>query len=225
MNRLERLNTADGHVFEVAHASPHGATVKGGVIVLHAIYGLTQHIRDVCERWAAAGYMAIAPAHFDRSKTGLVHPYSKDGAEAGRQCYAATNEANILAEIAACHAALDGSGPRIVSGFCTGGSSAWLAAASMEFDAQVNFYGSHIASRHLAVHPRCPTILHYGDHDHVVPPTDIARIAAAYPAVELHVYPGAGHAFFNPEQETFNPDAADLAWERSMAFLERVLEH
>ena len=222
MRITANLTSADGHVFEIAHAMPAGKP-KGGVIVLHAIYGLTQHIRDVCARWASAGYVAIAPAHFDRSGPGLVHAYSKDGAEAGRCCYAATNEANILAEIAACRSALEGCGPRIVSGFCTGGSSAWLASATMAFDAQVNFYGSHIASRHLAAHPRCPTILHYGDRDHVVPPADIARIAAANPGVELHVYPGAGHAFFNPEQETYAAAAAEAAWERSVAFLDRVL--
>lgn len=223
MSRTLHIAAADGHRFEIARADPAGPA-KGGVIVLHAIYGLTEHIRSVCDKWADAGYAAVAPAHFDRIGPGRVFGYAADGADAGRKSYAATNEANISAEIAACRDALAGSGPVIVSGFCTGGSSAWLAAATLDgIAAQVNFYGSHVASRHLGLHPRCPTIIHYGDADHVVPIADVERIRAANPGVELHIYPGAGHAFFNPEQAHFDASAAALSWQRSLAFLDRVL--
>lgn len=223
MSATAHLTAADGHRFEIARAEPQ-ARAKGGVIVLHAIYGLTAHIRHVCDLWAAAGFTAIAPAHFDRVGPNLVQAYSAAGADAGRQCYAATNEANILAEIAACRDALAATGQVVVSGFCTGGSSAWLAGAKLDgIAAQVNFYGSHVASRHLDLHPRCPTIIHYGDRDHVVPISDVERIRAANPGVELHVYPGAGHAFFNPEQDSHDAAAAALVWQRSLAFLERAL--
>jgi carboxymethylenebutenolidase len=223
MSRSEHLTTADGHRFEIARADPAGKP-KGGVIVLHAIYGLTSHIRHVCDLWAEAGYAAIAPAHFDRVAPGRVYDYSTAGADAGRDCYAATSEANIMAEIAACRDALADAGPVVVSGFCTGGSFAWVASAQLDgIAAQVNFYGSHVASRHLDLHPRCPTIIHYGDRDHVVPVTDIERIRAANPSIELHIYPGAGHAFFNPEQAHHHAEAADLAWQRSLAFLARAL--
>ena len=224
MSRTLHIAAADGHRFEIARADPKGPP-KGGVIVLHAIYGLTEHIRGVCDKWADAGYAAIAPAHFDRIGPGRVFGYAADGADAGRKSYAATNEANISAEIAACRDALADSGPVVVSGFCTGGSSAWLAAATLDdIAAQVNFYGSHVASRHLGLHPRCPTIIHYGDADHVVPIGDVARIHAANPDLELHIYPGAGHAFFNPEQAHFDASAAALSWQRSVAFLDRVLQ-
>ncbi len=225
MSTPQHITAADGHRFEIARADPAGPP-KGGVIVLHAIYGLTDHIRSVCDKWAAAGYAAVAPAHFDRIGPGRVFGYAADGAEAGRQSYAATNEANILAEIAACRDALaaSGSGPVVVSGFCTGGSSAWVAAAKLDgIAAQVNFYGSHVASRHLDLHPRCPTVIHYGDNDHVVPIADVERIRTANPGVEMHVYPGAGHAFFNPEQAHYDAAAAGLTWQRSLAFIERVL--
>jgi len=221
MSRSLRLTAADGHHFEIARADPAGAP-KGGVIVLHAIYGLTTHIAHVCDLWAEAGYAAIAPAHFDRVGPGRVFGYAPEGADAGRTCYAATSEANILAEIAACRDALADAGPVVVSGFCTGGSFAWVASAKLDgIAAQVNFYGSHVASRHLDLHPRCPTIIHYGDHDHVVPIADVERIRSANPGIELHIYPGAGHAFFNPEQSHHDPAAAALAWQRSLEFLER----
>lgn len=223
MSISQHITAADGHRFEIARADPVGKP-KGGVIVLHAIYGLTNHIRSVCDKWAEAGYSAVAPAHFDRVAPGSVFSYAADGAEAGRKCYAATSEANILAEIAACRDALSGSGPVVVSGFCTGGSFAWVASAKLDgIAAQVNFYGSHVASRHLDLHPRCPTVIHYGDVDHVVPIADVERIRAVNPDVEMYVYPGAGHAFFNPEQAHYDAAAAALTWQRSGAFLDRVL--
>ena len=223
MSKSQHLVAADGHRFEIARADPAG-TPKGGVIVLHAIYGLTDHLRGVCDQWAAAGYTAVAPALFDRVGPGLVHAYAGDGPAAGRKCYAAIDGPDILTEIAACRDSLSASGPVIVSGFCSGGSWAWVAAAQVDgIAAQVNFYGSHVASRHLDLAPRCPTVMHYGDADHVVPLADVKRIAAANPGVEMHIYPGAGHAFFNPEQDHHDGPAGALAWQRSLEFLGRVL--
>lgn len=221
MSKSITLQSADGHRFEAARSDPV-PRAKGGVVVLHAIYGLTSHIAGVCDQWAAAGYAAIAPALFDRVGRGLVHPYGAAGGEAGRKCYAATSEANILAEIAACAAAMKDCGPSIVSGYCTGGTWAWVASAKQAFDAQVNFYGSHVAQK-LDLHPRCPTVMHYGDKDHVVSMPDIQRIQAANPGVLIHVYPAGGHAFFNPEQEHYAADHAALSWQRSLEFLERHL--
>ncbi len=219
------LQSADQHRFEAFQAwpagLPHQTAAKGGVVILHAIYGLTPHIADVCQRWAGAGYRAIAPALFDRRAKGLVHPYSAAGAAAGRDCYASLSEGEILADIAACAEAIGTAGPRIVSGFCTGGTWAWVAAAKCDFDLQVNFYGSHVANR-LDLAPRCATVMHYGDSDHIVPLTDIDAIKAAHPALLVHVYPGAGHAFFNPDQPTHDARAAEDAWRNTLAFLDRA---
>jgi carboxymethylenebutenolidase len=221
MSNSITLQSADGHRFEAARSDPAGKP-KGGVVVLHAIYGLTTHIAGVCDQWAGAGYAAIAPALFDRVGKGLVHPYGAAGGEAGRKCYLGTSEANILAEIAACAGAMKDCGPSIVSGYCTGGTWAWVASAKQRFDAQVNFYGSHVAQK-LDLHPKCPTVMHYGDKDHVVPVPDIERIQAANPGVLIHIYPGGGHAFFNPEQEHYAAGHATLAWQRSLAFLDGQL--
>lgn len=218
MSRKIEIGAADGHRFTAWRSDPSGAA-KGGIVVLHAVYGLTPHMGEVCDRWAGAGYAAIAPALFDRVGRDLVHPYSAVGGQAGRKCFASVSEAQILADIAACRAALRGAGKVAVSGFCTGGSWAWTAATKLDFDAQVNFYGSHVPAR-LEQTPRCPTIMHYGDNDHVVPVAQIERIRTAHPEVTIHVYPGAGHAFFNPEQANYDAQAAALAWQRSTAFLE-----
>ena len=207
-------------------AEPEGdgtSEIKGGVVVLHAVYGATAHMGDVCARWAAAGYRAVAPALFDRLEPGLVFPYSapKDGGVR----YAELSEDQIFADIRAAAKAASPDTPAIISGFCTGGTWAWRAAAdpAMTFAAQVNFYGSHVA-QHLDLTPRCPTLMHYGALDHVVPLATVQEIATGHPEVELHVYPHAGHAFFNPDQESYDADAADLAWKRTVEFLVNIFD-
>jgi carboxymethylenebutenolidase len=217
MAQTIELVAADGHRLSAWAAQPSGVP-KGGIVVLHAVYGATRHMGDVCARWAAAGYCAIAPALFDRLGRHIVHPY--DRPEDGVQSYAALSDTQVFADIQAAVAAAGPVGKVAISGFCTGGSWAWRAAAKFDFPAQVNFYGSHIPAL-IDLVPRCPTILHYGEQDRLAPPSDIERIRARHPAVELHLYPGAGHAFENVEQASHDAVAADLAWQRSIAFMER----
>jgi carboxymethylenebutenolidase len=217
MSRKIALTAADGHSFGAWRSDP-AATARGGIVLLHAIYGLTGHMGDVCDRFAGAGFAAIAPALYDRGGKDRVFGYDPAGQQAGREAYRALTGTGILADIAACADALRPSGKVAISGFCTGGTWAWIAAAELAFDAQVNFYGSHVPKR-LAYRPACPTIMHYGDSDRVVPVPDIENIRAANPDATIHVYPGAGHAFFNPEQDSYDADAAALAFGRSIEFL------
>ncbi len=213
------LDVSDGHRLSAWKAEPDG-DCKGGVVVLHAVYGATAHMGDVCSRWAAAGYRAVAPALFDRLGPDLVFPYTQ--AAEGVKRYAALTEAQIFADIQAAAVTANPESPAIISGFCSGGSWAWRAAASpaLTFSAQVNFYGSHIPAL-IDLAPRCPTILHCGDSDSVVPLAEVQNIAAQHPDVDLHIYPGAGHAFENAEQDSYDATAADLAWARSIAFLDK----
>lgn len=217
MSRKIVLTATDGHTLDAWRSDPPG-TAAGGIVLLHAIFGLTRHIGEVCDMFAGAGYAAIAPALYDRTGKNTVHGYDADGREAGRRSYGALDDGQILADISACAAALRSVGPVAISGFCTGGTWAWVAAAELDFDAQINFYGSHIPAR-LDYTPRCPTMMHYGDADQVVPVPDIEKICAAHPTVTIHIYPGAGHAFFNPEQDSHDADAASLALSRSVDFL------
>lgn len=212
------IEAADGHKIGAWRADPSGTAI-GGIVVLHAVFGLTDHMGDVCDAWAAERIAAIAPSLYDRVTPGIVHPYGHDGVEAGRQSYAAISHAQILADIEACRAVLSTQGPVAISGFCTGGSWAWTASATLPFDAQVNFYGSHVAQR-LDQSPTCPTLMHYGDGDPIVPVPNIKKIQAANPDILIHIHPGAGHAFFNPEQvDAHHPGASETAWQQSVDFL------
>jgi len=219
--RKLELTAADGHKVTVYRADPAGAA-KGGIVILHAVYGLAPAMGVVCSRWADAGYTAIAPALFDRLQRDLVHPYTSEGVTAGSKSYATLTEAQILADIQACATAAGPAGRVAMSGFCTGGSWSWLASAKREFAAQVNFYGSHVHTpEYFNLEPKCPTIIHYGDKDPVVPMAQVERIRARHPALEMHIYPGAVHAFLNPDQASYHAPSAGPAWQRSIAFMDK----
>ena len=190
--------------------------------MLHAVYGLTDHIGAVCAEWAAAGYTALAPALYDRIGPNRTHPYDRAGADAGIADYASLTEAQILADVEACRAALGEGSRLVISGFCTGGSWAWRAAAALPFAAHVNYYGSHLPDLQR-IAPRCPTLVHYGDRDPIVPLDAVRGVQAARPEIEVVVHEGAGHAFCNPEQPTYHAGAAQRAHALSLAFLARVL--
>ena len=220
MSQRITISSTDDHRIDAWRSDPD--TAKGGIVILHAVYGLTNHMGDVCDQFAAEGCAAIAPALYDRIGPGIVHPYTADGVAAGRGSYGALSAEQILADVAAAADALrdtvGNTGPVAVSGFCTGGTWAWIAAAELDFDAAVIFYGSQVPA-HLDRTPRCPTILHYGDRDRIVPIAEVGKIRAAHPALTHHIYPGGRHAFFNPAQESFDAGAADLALRRSIDFL------
>ncbi len=218
MSRNITLSAADGHELAAWRADPETAA-KGGIVVLHAVFGRTTHMADVCDMFADHGIAAIAPALYDRIGADIVHPYTLEGVDAGRGSYGALEQQGILADVEAAAAALRACGPVAVSGFCTGGTWAWVAAAALGFDASVIFYGSQVAQR-LDIRPACPTIMHYGDSDVIAPMTDVERIRDANPDVTVHVYPGGQHAFFNPDQASHDADASALAFERSIAFLD-----
>lgn len=221
LERVE-LTAHDGHRIPAWRCEPATAP-KAGVVVLHAIFGLTQRMAEVCGLWAAAGYRAIAPALFARLGPTLEFPYEHN--VPGIQSYAALTAEHILADIDAASTAAgtgEGTGGVVISGFCTGGSWAWRAAAARDFLAQVTFYGSHVPAL-LDLTPRCPTLLLYGDSDHIVPRADIERIRGRHPEATLEVYSGAGHAFENPYQPGYHAPTAARAWVRAIAFADTVL--
>lgn len=212
-----RLTAADAHQLDAWRADAEGAA-KGGIIFLQAIYGLTPHLGRVCDKFASDGYAAIAPALYDRSGRDIVFGYDEAGMAGGMAQRDTLTEDTVAADVAACAEALRAAGPVTISGFCTGGSWAWILAASGGFDAAVIFYGSDV-HEHRALTPICPTILHYGDNDHVVPMDQVEAIGAVHPSLPLHVYPGQGHAFFNPDQSGYHAESAELAYARTLEFL------
>ena len=100
MSQRITLTSNDDHSLGAWRSDPKAAA-KGGIVMLHAVYGLTDHMGDVCDAFGAQGYAAIAPALYDRIGPGIVHPYTADGVAAGRGSYGALSAEQILADVAA----------------------------------------------------------------------------------------------------------------------------
>ena len=221
MSEEKKIAALDGHQFD-AWSSETNEKPKGGVVILHAITGRIPHLADVCDQWAASGYQAIAPSLFDRISPNIINSYSPEGVASGISHYTSLTEKQILMDVKASADALRSKGPVIISGFCTGGTWAWVSSAKLEFDAMVNFYGSHVPAW-LDISPKCPSIIHYGDIDHCVSMEEIEEIRVSNPGLIIKIHTGAKHAFFNPEQKSYHAEAASASWAQSMEFLNTIL--
>jgi carboxymethylenebutenolidase len=201
------LTAADGHRLSAAHA----------LVVVQEIFGVNRHMRTVADRFAAAGYLCVAPALFDRIRPGIELGYAAEDVAEGRALRPQVPEAGTMADIAA---AADSLGRRTLGivGYCWGGTVAWWGATrTTSFKAAVGWYGGGIAGTRTET-PHCPVQLHFGEKDSGIPLSDVDAIRAAQPEVEIFVYPGAQHGFGCDERASYSaPDAAE-AQSRTLAF-------
>lgn len=218
------LTAGDGHRFAAYEAVPAGSP-RGGLVVVQEIFGVNAHIRDVADGYAADGYRVLAPAIFDRAERGVDLGYDKENAAAGIALRQKISLDAMLADIAACVAALQPAGKVGIVGYCLGGSLAWLAAARLSgLAVAVGYYGGMVA-KHLDDVPKCPVMLHFGEQDGGIPMSDVAAIRAAVDPniVQAFTYAGAGHAFNRAGNHAHHAPSAALARERTLAFLRQHL--
>jgi carboxymethylenebutenolidase len=219
LSHLETLMARDGHAFQAYIANPAGH-VRGAVVVLQEIFGLTTHIRNMADSYAAEGYLAVAPALFDRVRRDLVLGSSPEEVERARGYRKQIPAAKALLDIAASVAVARHCGKVAVIGYCWGGTLAWLAAAEISLNAAVSYYGAGIPEN-LARAPKCPMMLHFGERDASIPPAAVEQIRASFPQGLYYLY-AAGHAFNNETRaEIYDAAAAALARTRTLGFLTR----
>lgn len=199
-----------------------------GLLVIQEWWGLVDHIRDVCDRFAAAGFVALAPD--------LYHGESTSSPDQAQKLYMALNIDHAgralrgAADFLHHHPAVS-PGKVGVVGFCMGGQLALYAAQEHgdRIACAVDFYGIHPS---VPIEPKrigAPVLGHFGERDQSVPVDRVKALAAEVQAAggsfEVHFY-DAGHAFFNDTRPTvFAPDAAQLAWQRTLDFLHAHLGH
>lgn len=221
MSQYETLMARDGHTFHTYIAKPEGKA-RGAVVVVQEIFGLTPHICRVSDSYAQQGYLAVAPALFDRVGRGLVLGYTAPEVQQGLGYRQQIPTDKALLDIAAAAAICRHSGKVAVIGYCWGGRLAWAAASEVALEAAVSYYGGGIPQE-LPRIPRCPMLLHFGEHDASIPLSDVERIREAFPAGIYHTY-AAGHGFANDERpQHYDAAATALARERTTAFLAQHL--
>ena len=205
--RITLTNPADGFAFDAWRSPPRDAR-RGGLVVCHAIWGVTPHLRGLAAEWAGDGYEVLVPNLFARFGQDFAEE-DTDPALFDRQSgYGAATEWGVTT-LPDVQTAIDSlQGPVFLMGFCFGGTTAWLAAARCTgLSAAACYYGGAIC-RYVEESPRCPVILHFGKHDPLIPPVEVETITARHPDIPAFLY-DAGHAFVAPSG--YHADAARLS--------------
>jgi carboxymethylenebutenolidase len=212
------LHARDGHRPSAYEARPAGKP-RGGLVLLQEIFGVTAHIRRVCDGFAAHGYHVVAPALFDRVRPGIELGYAKDDAATGRELRSRIPWEQTFSDAVAAQRHVGGIGKVATLGYCWGGTVSWRAATQLDgVAAAVCYYPTQIDA-YIAETPRCPVLMHFGESDPIATREQAGRLRAAQGAqVEIQVYP-ASHGFNCDEIPAFHEPSATLALRRSLDFL------
>jgi carboxymethylenebutenolidase len=211
---------------------------KAAIIIIHEIFGLNPHIRDVARRFARQGYVTLAPDLYSREGTPNVDPTNMD---ALRKMVAAIPDGRMVGDLQAAVEYLNAEGlPRVGSiGFCMGGLYSYLLACkSSKLNAAVDFYGRIVYAETSANKPespldlapqlKCPLLCNFGEKDASIPVSDIEKLRdklkQSTQPWSINIYPGAGHAFFNDSRPSYQPEAAADAGMNTLSFLKKYLQ-
>ncbi len=211
------LTAADGTELSAHLAEPAGEPL-GAVVVVQEIFGVNDHIRSVADGYAARGYLAIAPALFDRVRPGVELGYDQEGIDAGRDIAFGMDMADVMAGVEAAVDAVAHAGKVGIVGYCWGGSICYVASARLagKLSAASGYYGGQIMP-YLDEQPVVPLVLHFGELDAGIPLENVDAIAQRWGHVDVHVYDGAGHGFNCDARASFDESAAAVALDRTMA--------
>ena len=219
MGSMIELIAADGFRLSAYRADPQGAP-RGGIVVAQEIFGVNSHIRSICDGFAADGYLAVAPALFDRVRPGVELGYTPDDIAVGRELKSVAALDGALADVAAAQSLAAGAGNTGIVGYCWGGYVSWMAAARVPgFACAVAYYGGGMIEA-VGEQPRCPVMMHFGELDQGIPVAGVERLRAAHPAQQVFLYP-ANHGFNCDQRGSYDAAAAALARERTLEFFRK----
>ncbi|MGA2427045.1 MAG: dienelactone hydrolase family protein [Candidatus Acidiferrum sp.] len=226
------LNVSDGTEMRGWAARPAAGGGRPGLIVFQEAFGVNAHIRDVTERFARQGYVAIAPELFHRTGAGFEGRYDDFPATAPH--LRALRDVEMEADQRAAYDWLRkhvGKEALIAAvGYCMGGRAAFLAGLTLPLGCAVSYYGGGIAPNPSnsgllgrAAEMRCPVLLFWGGKDkHILPEhrraVNDTLTAEGKNFVDVEISDG-GHGFFCDARPSFNPTAAALAWSLTLEFL------
>lgn len=224
------IETADG-LMSAHLARPAAAGKYPAVIVVMEAFGLNNHIKNVAERIAAEGYVALAPDMYYREKDAVV---GYDQLDAAIRLMSSLVDDKIVGDIADVIAYLQKQEfvrpDRIgITGFCMGGRISFLSACQHQgVKASAPFYGGGIGGLlGQAARISCPMMAFFGDQDAFIPNDEVDRVRVALRGrgdAEVVVYPGAQHGFFCDERDSYNAAAASDAWEKLKTFFAAHLQ-
>ena len=209
------MKMIDGKTIGVYQVEPKGAR-RGGLVLIQEIFGVTDHIKETSDGYADEGYEVLAPALYDREAPGFQATYSPDDIQRAIQIARQEHPLDLsIADTQTTINALTPKGKVFITGYCYGGSVTWAAACQCTgLAAASGYYGGNIVQM-IDQQPKCPTILHFGEHDHGIPMEAVNKIKAAHPEVKVYVY-DAGHGFNSDRRADYNEAAHKLGMQRTL---------
>jgi carboxymethylenebutenolidase len=214
--KMISMTMSDGASIGVYHVEPEGQR-RGGLVLIQEIFGVTGHIREQCDSYAAEGYEVLAPALYDREAPGLQASYGPEDRQRAVKISREEHPFDLsIEDTQTCIDALKDKGPVFIVGYCYGGSVSWAAACRSDgLNAASCYYGSKIPELANET-PKCPTIAHFGRHDQGIPLDGVEKVKNLHPDLPVYIY-DAGHGFNSDRRENYHAESAKLARERTLA--------
>jgi len=221
VGKIIELTASDGHKFAAYRADPAGKA-RGAIVVIQEIFGVSSHIRSVTDGYAADGYLALAPAMFDRAQRNYDTGYSQPEIQAGVAVMQKLKWDQTLLDVSAAINAVKSAGKVGIVGYCWGGTVAWVAAARLAgLACSAPYYGGAIPN-FISEQPKCPVMFHFGEQDHSITLEQAKKVAAAHPTATAHFYP-AGHGFNCDQRGSYDAASAKLARSRTLEFFRKYV--
>jgi carboxymethylenebutenolidase len=218
---MTQISAADGHSLSCYRADPEGAPL-GAVVVVQEMFGINPHIRKIADGFAAKGFVAIAPALFDRVKPGVELGYDAQGAAEGAELVRQLDLEGCLADLQAAAQAVKDAGKVAIVGYSWGGYLAFLSANEIPgLACAVSYYGDGVADPPVAKR-RIPTLIHFAENDPNLPFEEVQQFRASRPEVSAFTY-AAGPGFNCDERPSFDEAAACAAGERTLFWISQFV--
>jgi carboxymethylenebutenolidase len=213
--KMIKMKMSDGAEIGVYHVDAQGKR-RGGLVLIQEIFGVTEHIMELCDGYAADGYEVLGPALYDRESPNFQATYSPEDIQKAIKIARGDHPFDLsIQDAQVCINALKSKGAVFITGYCYGGTVTWAAACKCDgLAAASGYYGGQIPQM-AEWQPKCPTILHFGEHDHGIPMEGVEKVKKLHPEVKVFVY-NAGHGFNSDRRTDYNPEAAKLAKQRTL---------
>ena len=220
MNELLEITAKDNHCFSAYISQPSGKP-KAGIVIIQEIFGVNTHIKEVTDLYASKGYLCIAPSLFDRIEKNVTLNYDENGISKGRNLKELCDK-DALKDIEASISVVSSAGKVAVIGYCWGGSLSWrIGCEDSNLSASICYYGGDIPKL-KDLEPKCKVLTHFGELDKGIPINDVKIFEETRPDVLTYTYP-ADHGFNCDHRSQYNKTCANIAFDRTLKFLEQNL--
>ena len=219
MGKMIELTASDGHKLAAYRADPTGKP-RGAIVVIQEIFGVNSHVKSVTDGFAADGYVAIAPAMFDRAQKNFDVGYTPPDIEKGRALRAKITVDMAMKDAQAAIDAVKGVGKVGIVGYCWGGLVAWMASARVSgLSCAVPYYGGGILDN-ADIEPKVPVMAHFGEKDSMIPVDGVKKLAEKHKKHQVFIY-AADHGFNCDQRGSYNAPSAKQARERTLEFFRK----